>query len=156
MKPTTCAILVAALLFAPDWAYGADPPLNLKWSDLEFDDSDRESIAVSRLPKRIRELHGKPVRIRGYILAADKARGIEEFPLVGKRENQPSDKLPRLRDLILIEMADGMTANYTIKPIEVTGRFEVHREIWAGQVISAFRIIADSVAIVRDQTSPLD
>jgi hypothetical protein len=80
----------------------------------------------SMLTESIEKLHGKPIKIRGYILPAFRQKGITQFVLV--RDNLECCFGPgaALYDCILVDMAPGKTTSYTVRPVAVTGVFSIH------------------------------
>ncbi len=71
---------------------------------------------------RVRELDGQRVRIRGFIFPAIfQQTGIKNFPLVMNIECKfgPGEEA---HHVILVEMIDGASTSYTVRPISVTGR----------------------------------
>lgn len=79
----------------------------------------------SVLTQSVLDLDGKDIRIRGYILPTSVFRqtGITQFVLV--RDNQQCCFGPgaALHDCIVVEMKPGNTADYTIRPVSVEGKF---------------------------------
>jgi hypothetical protein len=77
------------------------------------------------LTPRVNELAGTRVRIRGYILPSFQQRGLAQFVLV--RDNQECCFGPgaALHDCIVVRMEPGKTAEFSIRPVAVTGGFRV-------------------------------
>jgi hypothetical protein len=77
------------------------------------------------LPKRVTALERERVRIRGYILPSFQQTGLTQFVLV--RDNMECCFGPgaALYDCIVVRMAPGKTANFSIRPVAVTGAFHV-------------------------------
>jgi hypothetical protein len=77
------------------------------------------------LTPRVHELTDTRVRIRGYILPSFQQRGLAQFVLV--RDNQECCFGPgaALHDCIVVRMEPGKTADFSIRPVAVTGRFRV-------------------------------
>jgi hypothetical protein len=77
------------------------------------------------LTDRIEQLHGRDVRIRGYILPSFRQRGITEFVLV--RDNLECCFGPgaALFDCIVVRMEPGRDISYTVRPVTVEGAFAV-------------------------------
>ena len=103
-----------------------DRPYDKTFDDLRFEMTVGEKFVRSMLTKEVESLNGQRIRIRGYILPTPQMHGIKQFVLV--RDNKECCFGPgaALFDCILVEMKPGTTANYTIQPIAVDGRFEVH------------------------------
>jgi hypothetical protein len=77
------------------------------------------------LPKRVTSLERERVRIRGYILPSFQQTGLTQFVLV--RDNMECCFGPgaALYDCIVVRMAPGKTANFSIRPVAVSGDFHL-------------------------------
>jgi hypothetical protein len=121
--------LVIALLVCPPVATNADdkPKLrNITFDDIKFEMKKGEPFKRSMLTKEIEKLHGKPIKIRGYILPSFQQRGITQFVLV--RDNMECCFGPgaALYDCILVQMEKGKSTEYTVRPVAVTGIFSIN------------------------------
>jgi hypothetical protein len=84
----------------------------------------------SMLTDRIRQLDGRRVRIRGFIFpAVFQQKGITKFPLVMNTQCKfgPGGEA---HCIIIVDMVEGVTADYTIRPIAVQGTLTV--QPWNG------------------------
>ena len=77
------------------------------------------------LTPEVKKLDGQPVRLAGYILPAFTATGLKQFVLV--RDNLECCFGPgaALFDCVLVEMVEGTSANYSVRPVRVEGVFTV-------------------------------
>ena len=98
--------------------------------DVTFDDIKLEmekGAPFSRdlLPERVTALTGTGIRIRGYILPSFQQTGLTQFVLV--RDNQECCFGPgaALHDCIVVRMRPGRTADFSIRPVAVSGRFKI-------------------------------
>ncbi|GIW96360.1 MAG: hypothetical protein KatS3mg110_4401 [Pirellulaceae bacterium] len=111
------------------FGFGRSGVEDITFDDLKLDLKKDEPFVPEKLTSRVKELHGKLIRIRGWILPSSvfQQRGIKNFVLV--RDNMECCFGPgaALYDCILVEMEDGKTADFTTRPVIVEGRFE-HRE----------------------------
>ncbi len=102
---------------------------DVTFDDLKLELKKDEPFVPQKLTSRVKELHGKVIRIRGWILPSSvfQQRGIKNFVLV--RDNMECCFGPgaALHDSILVEMEEGKTADFTTRPVIVEGLFE-HRE----------------------------
>jgi hypothetical protein len=105
----------------------AAPPrvLDRTFDDIKFDIEPDAPFDRSMLTDKVRELDGKPIRIRGYILPTSQASGIKRFVLV--RDNQECCFGPgaALFDCILVTMQGGKSAEFSVRPVAVEGKFKV-------------------------------
>jgi hypothetical protein len=95
------------------------------FDDIKFDIEPDAPFERSLLTPEIEALAGQRIRIRGYILPTAQKRGIKQFVLV--RDNQECCFGPgaALYDCILIKMQPGKTAEFSIQPVAVAGKFEI-------------------------------
>lgn len=91
------------------------------FDDLKFEMEKEEPFDRSLLTPQIEELFGQRIRIRGYMYPTLKRRGLTGFVLV--RDNQQCCFGPgaALYDCIRVAIAEGSTAEYSIRPIAVEG-----------------------------------
>jgi hypothetical protein len=123
--------LLAALLLGVFslTAIGADPKSDGKIKDLTFDDikfdmKKGDPFERSLLTKKIEDLSGATIRIRGYMLPSFQQKGITQFVLV--RDNMQCCFGPgaALCDCIMVDLK-GTTTTFTVKPIAVEGTFKI-------------------------------
>ncbi len=97
--------------------------LDKTFDDIIFDIEPDAYYEESMLTDAIRDLDGKRIRIRGYILPTARRTGLKQFVLV--RDNQECCFGPgaALYDCILVEMIEGESATFSIRPVAVEGRF---------------------------------
>jgi hypothetical protein len=100
-------------------------PLEITFDDIKLDLAKDEAFTRDRLTSRVEELDGDRVRIRGYILPSFQQRGLTQFVLV--RDNQECCFGPgaALHDCVVVRMQPGATADFSIRPVAVTGGFRV-------------------------------
>jgi hypothetical protein len=77
------------------------------------------------LTPAIEAMVGQRIRIRGFMLPTAQKRGIKQFVLV--RDNQECCFGPgaALYDCIFVEMRPGTSAEFSIRPMAVTGIFGI-------------------------------
>ena len=83
-----------------------------------------EPYERSKLTPAIEALHGRNVKLRGYILPSFQQSGITQFVLV----RQHAMLLwPReaLYDCVVVDMKPGKTTDFTVRPVAVEGTFEL-------------------------------
>jgi hypothetical protein len=91
---------------------------------LELKKGDRYESSL--LTEKVKQLDGKPIRIRGYILPSFQQSGIKQFVLV--RDNMQCCFGPGalLHDCIVVEMIAPATTDFTVRPVSVEGTFTIH------------------------------
>jgi hypothetical protein len=123
-----------------------DREFDKTFDDLRFDIAVGDPFRREMLPESIDALSGQQIRIRGFILPTAQQRGIKQFVLV--RDNQECCFGPgaALFDCILVEMDEGKSAEYTIRPVAVTGQFGI-KEILGpdGRHLAIYHIAGQTV-----------
>lgn len=122
-----------------------DSDFDKTFDDLRFDIKVDEPFRREKLTDEIEALDGKPMRIRGFILPTPQTRGIKQFVLV--RDNQECCFGPgaALFDCILVDMQPGVTAEYTIRPVAVTGNFQIEEFVMDGRHLAIYHMDAEKV-----------
>jgi len=97
---------------------------DLTFDDIKFDMKKGDPFERSLLGKKVEELSGQTIRIRGYMLPSFQQKGITQFVLV--RDNMQCCFGPgaALCDCIMVDMK-GTSTTYTVKPIAVEGVFKI-------------------------------
>ncbi len=120
-------LLAALLLLPPAHGLGQSPkkPKDLTFDGVKFPIKKGDKFKRSMLTKKIEDLDGKRVRIRGYILPSFQQKGIKQFILV--RDNMECCFGPgaALYDCIVVEMAKGKSTSFTVRPVAVEGTFAI-------------------------------
>ena len=112
----------------------------LTFDDIKFDMTKGDPFERSLLTKKIEDLNGATISIRGYMLPSFQQKGITQFVLV--RDNMQCCFGPgaALCDCIMVELK-GTSTVFTVKPIAVEGVFKI--EEFAdpdGNVLSIYRL----------------
>ncbi len=116
---------VAAPTPAPVSGQASGKPREITFDDIKFEMEKGSDFSRDLLPKRVTALERERVRIRGYILPSFQQTGLTQFVLV--RDNMECCFGPgaALYDCIVVRMAPGKTANFSIRPVAVTGAFHL-------------------------------
>lgn len=101
-----------------------DKPYDKTFDDLRFEIALTEPFRRDLLTDSIEKMFGERIRIRGFILPTAQKSGLKQFVLV--RDNQECCFGPgaAIYDCIFVEMQPGKTAEYTIRPVAVEGKFD--------------------------------
>ena len=97
----------------------------ITFDDIKLEMQKGEPFTRDRLTPRVADLERQRVRIRGYILPSFQQSGLTQFVLV--RDNQECCFGPgaALHDCVVVRMQPGRTADFSIRPVAVEGRFRV-------------------------------
>ena len=100
-------------------------PREITFDDIKLDLEKGAPFSAAVLTEQATALAGEPVRIRGYILPSFQQTGLTQFVLV--RDNQECCFGPgaALHDCIVVRMRPGKTADFSIRPVAVAGRFRI-------------------------------
>jgi hypothetical protein len=127
------AVVAAALaggarLAAAEAGAGATAVKGVTFDDIKLELKKGDPYDSSVLTPKVKDLDGKPIRIRGYILPSFQQTGIRQFVLV--RDNMECCFGPGalLHDCILVEMISPATTTFTVRPVSVEGTFSI-REV---------------------------
>ena len=116
------------------------------FDDLRFDIAAGQPFRREMLTESIDALDGQQIRIRGYILPTPQKRGIKQFVLVRDNQECCFGSRAALFDCILVEMREGRTAQYTIRPVAVTGTFNIQEFLDSdGHHLAVYHIAGESV-----------
>jgi len=98
---------------------------DISFDDVKLDLAKGAPFTPDALTPRVRELERRRVRIRGYILPSFQQTGLTQFVLV--RDNMECCFGPgaALHDCVVVRMKPGLSANFSIRPVAVTGVFRV-------------------------------
>jgi hypothetical protein len=147
VRPDTSAT-PASMKVRPRTTTRADGVLDLTFDDFEFKIEKDAKFDRSMLAVKIEEFDGQEILIRGFILDSSvfQLKNIKQFVLV--RDNQQCCFGPGayLFHNMQVEMVPGETANFSIRPVTVQGKF--HIKPWIGpdgKCYSVYHITAKSV-----------
>lgn len=100
-------------------------PREVSFDDIKFDMEKGAPFTGDLLPKRVTALEQERIRIRGYILPSFQQTGLTQFVLV--RDNMECCFGPgaALYDCVVVRMQRGKTANFSIRPVAVSGVFRL-------------------------------
>lgn len=142
---------VAAKTSGSSTTSSVDMPASQAMVEATFDDLKFEMEADAKfdqamLTPKVQSLFDRQIRIRGYIYPTLKKRGIKQFVLV--RDNLECCFGPgaALFDCILVHMQEGKTAEFSIRPVAVEGKFSLEEFLdYDGTVRAIYRLDGESV-----------
>ena len=145
--PAATEIASAEPTAAPNIATGKPAaPIDITFDDIKFDIKPDAPFKRPMLTKKIEDLAGKPVRIRGYILPSFQQTGLTQFVLV--RDNQACCFGPgaALYDCIVVEMKPGKSTDFNLYPVAVEGTFTINElQDPDGKALAIYHLDGDDV-----------
>lgn len=123
-----------------------DTSYDKTFDDIRFDIEPGQPFHRKMLSPEIEAMAGQKIRIRGYILPTAQKRGFKQFVLV--RDNQECCFGPgaALYDCILVELEPGKTAEFSIRPVAVEGKFDIREFIGPdGKHLAIYHLDGQSV-----------
>jgi hypothetical protein len=102
----------------------------------------------NQIPQPIKELDGKRVGVKGYMLATSQFQGgIKTFMLVRNQDICCLRRAPRMNEWMSVAMKDNKTARLVSdQPVTVFGILHVGEHIEKGTVLNVYRLDAEEVA----------
>jgi hypothetical protein len=127
-------------------APGADGFIETSFDDLQFAMAKTDRFVESMFTDRVRSLFDRKIRLRGYMYPTLRKKGLKQFVLV--RDNMECCFGPgaALYDCVLVTMAGGATAEYSIYPVAVEGTFRFETLPGPeGRPLAIFQMAGDAV-----------
>jgi hypothetical protein len=121
-------------------------PQNITFDSLKFALEKNADYEPSLLTPDIQALHGRAVRLRGYILPSFQQTGLTQFVLV--RDNMQCCFGPgaALYDCVVVEMKPGKSTDFTVRPVAVEGNFELRNFLGPdGKYLAIYHLDGDAV-----------
>jgi hypothetical protein len=117
------------------------------FDDLKFEMTKTELFDRAMLTPKVNALMDKKIRVRGYIFPTLRKTGLNRIVLV--RDNMECCFGPgaALFDCVLVTMAPGKTAEYSIRPVAVEGtiRLEELQGGPDGRPLAIYQMVGDKV-----------
>jgi hypothetical protein len=126
-------------------AAAGDRPYDKTFDDLRFEMTVGAPFHRSMLTKSIEAMAGQRIRIRGYILPTPQRSGIKQFVLVRDNQECCFGQGAALYDCILVDMKEGTTAEYSIRPVAAEGIFHIREFVIGGKHLAIYQMDAESV-----------
>ena len=119
------------------YAQGEQKLNDLSFDDLTFEMEKEERFDRSMLTDEIVGYHKTTVRLRGFIRPTMRQDNISKFIFV--RDNKECCFGPgaALYDCVLVQLEEGLTTEYTVRPITIKGEFYLREyegpdgKVWA-------------------------
>ena len=121
---------------------------DITFDDIKFEMELDEQFQRTMLNSKTEDYFGHKIRIRGYMYPTLRKRGLTHFVLV--RDNLECCFGPgaALFDCILVHMQPGKTAEYSIRPVAVEGKFSFEEYLDPDGVVRAiYRLDGEEVTL---------
>jgi hypothetical protein len=99
--------------------------LEITFNDLKFDIEKGGDFEDSMLTDKIRQLEGRKIRIRGFMLSSAFKKGLKGFVLLQNDTCPYGGPEALVYHNIMVELSPGQTTEYTIRPLTVEGTFSI-------------------------------
>ncbi|MFN0199820.1 MAG: hypothetical protein ACKVT0_23960 [Planctomycetaceae bacterium] len=104
--------------------------------------------APQRLPKWMKNLDGKRIRITGVMVAPFEATGLKEFVLGADEPVVSFGRIAKVYDVFQVTLAEGQTTHYTeLNALDVEGVFHIDPMEIDGELVRMYSI--DDAVIVK-------
>ncbi len=120
-------------------------PRGATFDDLKLELKKDQPFKPEMLTDKVKQLDGKWIKIRGYILPSFQDKDIKQFVLM--RDNQECCFGPgaALHDAIVVELEGDARTDYTTRPVEVSGKFAIKELVFDGKQVAIYRIDGNGV-----------
>ena len=132
-------------------AEGPDGALRVTFDDLDLlkvlNMVPVPTDAADYFPKWLKDLHGKKVRVRGFMFPLGRATGITRFRMARDNDICCFVKEPKIYDTMRVKIKEGATTDYIENlPFDVVGTFHINPLAEFGDLYELWRI-DDAVVI---------
>ncbi|MGI9429667.1 MAG: DUF3299 domain-containing protein [Bythopirellula sp.] len=131
---------------APETLTQSGAIVDKSFDDIKFEMELDDKFQKTMITPEIKQLFGQRIRIRGYIYPTLKKKGLKQFVLV--RDNLECCFGPgaALFDCILVHMEEGRTAEFSIRPVAVEGKFSFEEFLdYDGTTRAIYRLDGEAV-----------
>jgi hypothetical protein len=125
---------------------------------VSFDDFDLEKVlgvtipdpGIARhFPDWLNELHGRRIRVRGFMMPTFQAEGLTRFVLARDTETCCFGPNGKIYHLVSVALQEGMTTDYIeLRPFDVEGTFRIAPLAFDGELLQLYQL-DDAVMIDR-------
>jgi hypothetical protein len=125
---------------------------------VSFDDIDLLKVinmepvtadAPDHMPKWLKDLNGKRIRLRGYMYPAFMETGLTSFLIARDTQTCCFGSTAKLYDRFLVRMRKGVTTNYLLRtPFDVVGVFRIEPVMLDGELFQIYQI-DDAIVIEK-------
>lgn len=148
-SPREMKLLIAENSFREE---GPDGAIRVTFDDLDLlkilNMSPVPIDAAEHFPEWLSNLHGKKVRVRGFMYPTMRDDNIKKFGMARDNDICCFVKEPKIYDTARVRMKDGVTTNYIQNvPFDVVGTFHISPKSEFGKLYELWRI--DDAVIIK-------
>lgn len=121
----------------------------ITFDDLKLDVTEKKDYETSQLPEKVKQLDGKTIRIRGFILPTFLNRGIAQFVLSWDYDSND------VASCIVVNLAAPTTIDFVLDAIDVEGVFSLRElKMPDGRVIAIYHLDGKRVRVIPGVRAP--
>jgi hypothetical protein len=102
-----------------------------------------------RVHPDVAELAGKPLFVKGYMYPVGQVTGLSTFLLCRDNGDCCFGGQPKLADMIMVKLRDGLTTNHTQHMVAVAGTFRIRNRWNESTLEPAFELEATQVELAK-------
>ena len=111
--------------------------------------------APKLMPKWLKELDGKRIRIRGFMYPSSKETGLTSFALARDIDVIEFGRLRKIHDVFTVRLREGETTEYIYpRPFDVVGLFYIRPKVEEGKLSCLYEM--DDAVIIDDPETVAD
>ena len=97
--------------------------LDLTFDNIKFDMEKGTKFEREMLTKEIEDLHGKTIRLRGFIKPGARQKGLTKFVFVRDDKECCFGPGAAIFDCVLVQMDKEKPTDFTVRPVTIEGKF---------------------------------
>lgn len=98
-------------------------PIELTFDNIKFDMEKGTPFQRDMLTEEIENLHGKTVRLRGFIKPGARQKGLKKFVFVRDDKECCFGPGAAIFDCVLVQMEKENPTDFTVRPVTIEGKF---------------------------------
>ena len=98
-------------------------PIDLTFDNIKFDMEKGTAFQREMLTEEIKNLHGKTVRLRGFIKPGARQKDLKKFVFVRDDKECCFGPGAAIFDCVLVQMEKENPTDFTVRPVTIEGKF---------------------------------
>jgi hypothetical protein len=124
---------------------GSGPLVDITFNDVKFEIEKGGDFEMSMLTDKIKQLQGKRIRVRGFMLSSFQNHGLKSFVLLQNVNCPFGGPEAYVYHNMMVDLEGGQTTSYTLSPVTVEGVLSIRAFPPEGKEISIFHIRGEKV-----------